>query len=63
MVIRPATQRLAAQRRGNQVNGLAVFVSVVLLLLSTGGAVAMALSGASLGWVIAEVLVLNLIGL
>ncbi|MGD2163966.1 MAG: slipin family protein [Anaerolineae bacterium] len=62
MVIKPAAQSLASQQRGNQVNGLAVLIFVVLLLLSSALAVALALGDIHLGWIIAELLVLNLIG-
>ncbi len=63
MVIKPVTQTLASQKRESQVNGLAVFVFLVLLLISIAIAVALALSEAPVGWFIAEILILNLIGL
>ncbi len=46
----------------SQVNGLAVFIFIVLMLISSGVAVWMALEGLKVSWIIAELLVLNLIG-
>jgi len=62
MVIKPATQSVVSQKRRNQVNGLAVFVFMVLLFLSSALTVLMALGDAPIGWIIAVALVLNLIG-
>lgn len=62
MVIKPAAQSLASQKQGSQVNGPAVFIFILLLLLSGGSAVALALSGAPDAWLIGELLILNLVG-
>jgi regulator of protease activity HflC (stomatin/prohibitin superfamily) len=47
----------------SQINGVAVFIFIVLILVSSGAAVWMALERVGAGWIIAELLVLNIIGL
>jgi regulator of protease activity HflC (stomatin/prohibitin superfamily) len=69
------TQTTRAQRRlisqpggtqlqggGRSVNGVALFVFFVLIIVSSVVAVAMAATGIHWGWIVAELLVLNLIG-
>lgn len=63
MVIKPAAQSLPSQQRRNQVNGLAILIFVVLVVVSSGFAVGLTLSDVHQGWIIAELLILNLIGL
>ena len=63
MVIKPAAQSLASQKQGGQINGVAVLVFVVLLLLSSAVAVAMTLGDIPIGWVVVDLLVLNLVGI
>lgn len=47
----------------NQINGVAVFIFVVLLLISSGAAAWMIIERVQAAWIIAELLVLNLVGL
>jgi regulator of protease activity HflC (stomatin/prohibitin superfamily) len=64
MVIKPSGLDYRYEVKSeSQVNGVAVFIFIVLLLISTGAAVWMALERLNAGWIVAEVLVLNLIGL
>lgn len=47
----------------NQINGVAVFIFVVMLLISSGAAAWMIIERVQAAWIIAELLVLNLVGL
>ena len=47
----------------SQINGVAVFAFVVLLLISSGVAVWMAVERVKASWIIAELLVLNIVGI
>lgn len=47
----------------SQVNGLAVFIFIVLMLVSSAAAVWMAIERVKVIWILAELLVLNVIGL
>jgi regulator of protease activity HflC (stomatin/prohibitin superfamily) len=62
MVVKPAVQSVVSQRRGSPINGMAVLVFVVMLVLSVAVGVAMGLTGVAPGWIVGEALVLNLIG-
>jgi regulator of protease activity HflC (stomatin/prohibitin superfamily) len=64
MVIKPSGLDYRYQVKSeSQVNGVAVFIFIILILISSGAAVWMALSRVRVGWIIAEVLILNIIGL
>jgi len=64
MVIKPTSLDYRYQVKSeSQVNGLAVFIFIVLLLLSSGAAVWMALERVRVSWILAEAFILNLIGI
>jgi regulator of protease activity HflC (stomatin/prohibitin superfamily) len=64
MVIKPSGLDFRYEVKSqSQVNGLAVFIFVVLLLISSGAAVWMALERVKVIWIVAELLVLDIIGL
>ena len=64
MVIKPSGLDYRYEvKSDSQVNGVAVFVFIVLILISSGAAVWMALARINVAWIIAELLVLNIIGL
>lgn len=63
MVIKPSGINYKFEVKSqSQVNGVAVFIFVILLLVSSGAAVWMAIEGVKASWIIAELLVLNSIG-
>jgi hypothetical protein len=49
MVMKPVAQSVVSEKRRNQVNGLAVFIFMGLLLLSGAVTVLMVLGGAPIG--------------
>lgn len=65
MVIKPATQLQQQNQSSSEqsVPGLAILIFVVLMVVSAVVAVVMAMADAHLTWILAEVVVLNLIGL
>lgn len=64
MVIKPSGVDYRYEVKSEtQVNGVAVFIFILLLLVSSGAAVWMALARINVSWIVAEVLVLNLLGL
>lgn len=65
MVIKPATQLQQQNQSSSEqsVPGLAILVFVVLMVVSAVAAVVMAMADVHLTWILAEVVVLNLIGL
>ena len=64
MVIKPSGLDYRYEVKSeSQVNGLAVFIFIVLMLISSGAAVWMILERIRVSWIIAEVLILNIIGL
>ena len=64
MVIKPSGMDYRYEVKSeSQVNGVAVFIFIVLILISSGAAVWMALESVRVGWIVAEVVILNLIGL
>jgi regulator of protease activity HflC (stomatin/prohibitin superfamily) len=64
MVIKPTGLNFRYEEKTqSQVNGVAVFVFVILVLISSGAAVWMALERIDVIWIIGQVLVLDLIGL
>ena len=64
MVIKPSGLDYRYEVKSeSQVNGLAVFIFIVLMLISSGVAVWMILERMRVSWIIAEVLILNIIGL
>ncbi|MGD8998661.1 MAG: slipin family protein, partial [Anaerolineae bacterium] len=62
MVVRPAVQSMGSRGQASQVNGVAIFIFVVLMVLSAAIAVLMGLNGVPWGWTVGEILVLNFIG-
>ncbi|OQY37377.1 MAG: slipin family protein [Chloroflexota bacterium] len=50
-------------KKEGQINGIAVFVFIILLLISASAAVWMGLDGVDVGWIIGEILLLNFVGL
>ena len=63
MVVKPAAESFVSRRTENQVNGLAVLVFVVLLVLSGLVTLVLVTYGVHVGWVIVEAFSLNLAGL
>lgn len=64
MVVKPTGQGfIYEEEKKNQVNGVAVLVFLVLLMISSGVTVWMALEGVRWEWILAEALGLNLIGI
>jgi len=64
MTIRPTSQSIMYDdKKDAQVNGIAVFTFIVLILISTGIAVWMGLERVAVGWIVVEILILNLVGL
>lgn len=64
MVVKPSSLDFRYnQKSQSQINGVAVLVFIVLLLVSTGAAVWMLLERVPVGWVLAELVILNLVGL
>ncbi len=64
MTIRPASQSIMYDdKKEGQINGIAVFVFIILLLISASAAVWMGLDGVDVGWIIGEILLLNFVGL
>ena len=64
MTIRPTSQSIMYDdKKEGQTNGIAVFIFIVLILISTGIAVWMGLDGVGIGWIVGEILILNIIGL
>mgnify|MGYP001442030493 CR=1 FL=1 len=64
MVIKPSGLDYRYEvKSDSQVNGVAVFVFIVLILISSGVAIWMALARIYVAWIIAELMVLNIIGL
>jgi len=65
MVVKPAVQSMTVsnEKQQSQVNGVAVFVFLLLMVLSSAIAVVLGVIGAHWGWILIEVLVLNVIGI
>jgi regulator of protease activity HflC (stomatin/prohibitin superfamily) len=64
MVVKPTGQGfMYEEEQKSQVNGVAVLVFLVLLMISTGVTIWLALEGVYWEWILVEALVLNLIGL
>ena len=64
MVIKPTGMDFSFDmKKKSQVNGVAVFTFIVLMLVSMGIMTWMIIEGARVLWIIVEVLALNLIGL
>jgi regulator of protease activity HflC (stomatin/prohibitin superfamily) len=64
MVIKPSGLNYKFEIKSeSQVNGVAVFIFIVLILISSGAAVWMGLEGVKAIWIVVELLILNLIGL
>jgi regulator of protease activity HflC (stomatin/prohibitin superfamily) len=64
MVIKPTSMDFSFEvKQQSQVNGLAVFIFVVLLLISSGTTTWLALERLPVIWIIAQALVLNIVGL
>ncbi len=64
MVIKPSGLDFRYEQKSqSQVNGLALFVFLLLMLISSGAAIWMVISGFRTIWIIGELLVLNIIGL
>jgi len=65
MVVKPAVQSMSVSNRNqeSQLNGVAVFVFLLLMVLSSAIAVVLGVIGAHWAWIVAEVLVLNVIGI
>ena len=64
MTIRPTSQNIMYDdKKESQVNGVAIFIFIALLLISSGAAVWMGLAGVGFEWIIGEILALDLIGL
>jgi regulator of protease activity HflC (stomatin/prohibitin superfamily) len=53
---------MGSRGQASQVNGVAIFIFVVLMVLSAAIAVLMGLNGVPWGWTVGEILVLNFIG-
>ena len=63
MVIKPTGLNIEfEEKKLSQINGVAVFVFVILIIISSAAAVWMAIEKVNLTWIIAEVLVLNILG-
>ncbi len=64
MVVKPTGQGfIYEEEKKSQVNGVAVLAFLVLLMVSSGATVWMALEGIRWEWILAEALGLNLIGI
>ncbi len=64
MVIKPSGLDYKFEvKSASQVNGVAVFIFIILMLISSGAAVWMGLERVEAIWIVAELLVLNLVGL
>ena len=64
MVIKPSGLNYRFETKSqSQINGVAVFIFVILLLISSGAAVWMAVERVKASWIIAELLVLNIVGI
>lgn len=63
MVVKPSGLDFSYEQKSqSQVNGVAVFIFILLMLVSSGAAVWMLLEDVKVAWVMAELLVLNLTG-
>jgi regulator of protease activity HflC (stomatin/prohibitin superfamily) len=64
MVVKPAVHSINVSngKRESQVNGVAVFVFLLLMVISSAIAVVLGVIGAHWGWIVFEVVVLNVIG-
>ena len=64
MVIKPTGLNFRyEEQKQNQINGVAILVFIVLVMISSGAAVWMALESVEIIWIILELLVLNIIGI
>ena len=64
MVIKPTGLNISfEEKKQNQVNGVAVFVFLILMIISSAAAVWMAIERMKVVWIIVELLVLNIIGI
>ncbi|MGB2965365.1 MAG: slipin family protein [Anaerolineales bacterium] len=64
MVIKPTGLNFRYEEtKQSQVNGVAIFTFLILMLISSGAAVWMALEKVGVLWIIGELLVLNIIGI
>ncbi len=64
MVIKPTGLNLSyEEKKQSQINGLAVFIFLILVIISSAAAVWMAIERINVVWIILELLVLNIIGL
>ena len=60
-MVRPTMQSVPIRKQKDQVNGVAVFVFIVLMIVSI--LIAVVSTGLGLVWIVGEVIVLNLIGI
>lgn len=64
MVIKPTGLNISYdEKKQSQINGLAVFVFLILVIFSSAAAVWMAIERINVVWIIVELLILNIIGL
>jgi regulator of protease activity HflC (stomatin/prohibitin superfamily) len=64
MVIKPTGFDFRFEdNKQNQINGVAVLIFIILMLISTGAAIWMTLEGMRAIWIIIEALILNIIGI
>ncbi len=64
MVIKPTGLNIGfEEKKQSQVNGVAVFIFLILLIISSAAAVWMAIEKVQPVWIITELLVVNIIGL
>jgi regulator of protease activity HflC (stomatin/prohibitin superfamily) len=64
MVIKPTGMNFRYEEKSqSQINGVAVLVFIVMILVSSGAAVWMALERVRVAWIVIELLVLNFIGI
>ncbi len=64
MVIKPTGLNFRyEEQKQSQVNGVAILVFIVLVMISSGAAVWMALENVKVIWIILELLVLNIVGI
>ncbi|MEE9599874.1 MAG: slipin family protein [Anaerolineales bacterium] len=64
MVIKPTGLNLSyEEKKQSQINGLAVFIFLILVIISSAAAVWMAIERINVVWIILELLVLNILGL
>jgi len=62
MLVKPAIQGARRQQQETQVNGVAVFVFIVLMILSILIAIPMGVANVHWAWIVGELFVLNFVG-